>query len=151
MERIGTGRNGSRVSFGSAAAAVAGNASRVVPAAIQRSVGGKGGIPQGVTPWGNTPPENHPSVGKRWIGNQPVGEGWKLLTENAGWQVWQREPGENGWRMLKLVSKVRRSKANFWLGSNGERFANGSDFLLLTEHYPETAEWLADVLRGAHG
>lgn len=76
-------------------------------------------------------------------GNPERGE---LVAENRGWRLFDLGKSPGGWSSLKLVSKVRRPKGNFWLGWNGQRLSKSKDAALLEANHPEVFDWVVDRL-----
>lgn len=67
------------------------------------------------------------------------------IAENVEWILFEMPHcNTSGWRSLKLVSKTRKHKANFWLGWNvsERRFSNCHDQQLLIENHPMAAQWI---------
>jgi hypothetical protein len=63
----------------------------------------------------------------------------KLIGKIGDFELFERSSGSDGWRDLRLIrtGKGKFRKRSWWLGWNGERFAQNHDFKILEEHYPE--------------
>ncbi len=98
-----------------------------------------------------TPPRKHSGKVRHNIGLIPENGQWDVIAENRGWWLLiKRESGEP-WKTLKLGSKIYRlGKANFNLGWNGSRLAQGGHQALLYASYPEVEEWVIANLVEAH-
>lgn len=82
---------------------------------------------------------------KKYRGKPPLDA--TLLAEKEGWELWSKA-ATNGWFNLKLIHlEPRNEKGNFWLGYNGERFAQNRDLVTLQEHEPEMLRWVEEVLK----
>ena len=78
-----------------------------------------------------------------------------VIGERDDWQLSQKHPA-HGWASIKLVHMTARKgsirKRSFHLGWNGIRFANGRDFTILRNHYPDLYDWVRDcVMENDHG
>lgn len=78
-----------------------------------------------------------------------------VIGQRDDWQLSQKRSA-NGWASIKLVHMATRRgairKRAFHLGWNGARFANGRDFTILRNHYPDLYDWVRDcVMENDHG
>jgi hypothetical protein len=80
-------------------------------------------------------------------GTRPRLRAARLITFVGDFELWCWET-KGGWMTLKLVltPPLRARKANYWLGWNGQRFANTSDLTRLRTLQPQLYEWLLDRL-----
>ena len=77
---------------------------------------------------------------KLYAGNRPSSIGWALIGEiedDVRWLVFVKQNSSSGWLSLKVVADgCAPSKANYWLGWNGQRFSKKRDVEMLTEYRP---------------
>lgn len=85
-----------------------------------------------------------------WTGNAP--QDGELIASTPGWELYLLPvKSSHSWKNLKLISTSKiKSKANFRLGHNGQRFAGQgfdgpSDGKTLIESHPEIYEWAHSV------
>ena len=93
----------------------------------------------------------HIRSGKLTKGSHPDGREWGVLGEATAcghdWVVYAKPYGRNGWRSVKLVCDgIAEGKANYRLGWNGERFAEGTPWERPCRDRYELAEKLAAML-----
>jgi hypothetical protein len=83
---------------------------------------------------------NHPDEDSGWIRiGQIKREEFDLSVYTKGWS--------NGWKSIKLVSNKRTpNKANYWLGWDGNRFANSGDYRKMVEHKDWAESMLVEIL-----
>jgi len=90
---------------------------------------------------------------KLYKGNAEVSEPWSYQgfvghCDGVAWLLFSR-PGQKGWTMLKLVADGKApTKANYWLGWDGRRFARSKDHALLQENRPQLRKALLAFLGG---
>lgn len=89
-------------------------------------------------------------MAKRYKGRKPRTKGWAPIASIGGepnWLVYVRQ-GSGGWSSIKVFADgSAERKANYWLGWNGERFADHPDVARLAEREGEILKRLEDVLR----
>jgi hypothetical protein len=82
-------------------------------------------------------------MSKLYVGNPPSGEGWSIVCTSGKWTAWAR-PSSGEWVMFKIVGDQRARKANYWIGSNGERFGKSVDLkTLLKNPHSDVVECVA--------
>ena len=87
---------------------------------------------------------NGPKSGK-W--NEPIELGF---FNNRSWKITIRKNNQAGWIGIRLYSEdLRNSKAQFSLGFNGERFAEGHDYKIMKEHYPFLEKMILTFIESA--
>lgn len=81
------------------------------------------------------------------VGGNVPGNG-VMICESRGWILFLQDGDHDRWLSLKLVSKVPRKKANYWLGwsLDERRLAGGKDAVILDKHAPEVFDWVVEVM-----
>lgn len=81
-----------------------------------------------------------------WLGNIP--KNGKVVAENGGWMLYLLDRTTPEFINLKLVSRIRRTKANYWLGFNRNslKMSNGWSEKSLLDKHPEIYDWVLVVL-----
>ena len=84
-------------------------------------------------------------------GIPPTGDNWTAPIKlgkfnNRIWWIASKD-NYNGWIAMKIFSlEKKKSKANFWINHNLDRFAEGKDFFILIEHYPDLKNAIENYL-----
>lgn len=93
---------------------------------------------------------------KYYEGFAPVGDNWSKVFKlgffnKRTWQISYVINNELKWNNIKVFSlEKKKSKANFNLGHNSERFADNKCFRVLVEHYPELLDAIKDFWSKKH-
>lgn len=80
----------------------------------------------------------------------PVGDDWSKpfgigKFNDRTWFISYLRNQQSEWVSIKVFSLERKkSKACFWLGHNTERFADGDQYKILIEYYPELLNAIED-------
>lgn len=86
-----------------------------------------------------------------YVGIPPEGEHWNTPIKlgkfnNRIWWITSKNIYED-WMNIKVFSlEKKKSKANFSLSHNFDRFAEGKDFFILIEHYDDLKNAIEDYL-----
>lgn len=89
---------------------------------------------------------------KMYKGKKPRTSGWEQIGEvenDCRWLVFVKDSPDSEWMTVKVVAVDRApSKANYWLGWNGKRFAQQQDAFAIMQHRPELLRAAERMLEG---
>lgn len=88
------------------------------------------------------PPERGPRV--------TLGHVTSLVTVTVATRPGVTPTGERWLNLRVSMSRISKRKKAAHLSWNGERFAKGHDFQILSEHYPEVLDYVESVVREAY-
>ena len=89
---------------------------------------------------------------KMYKGKKPRTAGWEQIGEvenECRWLVFVKDGAKSEWMTVKVVADGRApSKANYWLGWNGKRFAQQQDAFAIMQRRPELLRAVERLIEG---
>ena len=87
---------------------------------------------------------------QKFSGNIPTGDVWELLELTEEIDGTKRgvsvKRADHPWKTVKVfATNTVVTKANYWLSSNGIRFAKGRDYVIMETNRPELIDAVAKV------